>query len=143
MFWSLDPFGTVKGVIESWQPKGCTTEKDFEQSLLKELQKKLKKQRIQTQYGLGRQRIDIVVDGKVPIELKKDLKRTSALQRAVGQLEQYLQDWDHLFLVLCGDIEPDLLKTLEKYAGGKEDDLEALLSSLPFGTEKIIIMVKR
>jgi len=129
---TLDPFGTVHEVIESWRPKGYTPEKEFEQSLLRKLQRELKKQKIQTQYGSGRQRVDIVVHGKVPIEVKKDLKSTSALQRTIGQLEQYLQDWDRLFLVLYDDVAPYLLKSLKEYADKKD-----ILG------ERIIVIVKK
>jgi hypothetical protein len=52
---TLDPFGTVREIIESWEPKGCTTEKDFENSLYEKLREKLKYQKIQTQYGSGEQ----------------------------------------------------------------------------------------
>ena len=119
---TLSPFGTVREIIESWRPKGCTTEKKYEQSLLRKLQKELKEQKIQIQYGSGRQRVDIVVNGKVPIELKKDLKTTSALQRTIGQIDQYLQDWNRLFLVFCGNVAPDLLKNLKKYAKNIETE---------------------
>jgi len=133
---TLDPFGTVCKIIESWRPRGCSTEKEFEQSLLRKLQKELKKQKIQTQYGSGRQRIDIVVDNKVPIEIKKDLKDPRALHRTIGQLEQYFQDknWDGFFLVLCGNIASDLLKSLKSYAKSKTDLM---------GDEKITIIVKK
>ncbi len=114
-YW-LDPFGEVCKVIKSWKPKGCKTEKEFEKSLLRKLQKELKGKKIQAQYGSGRQRIDIVVDDKVPIEVKKDIKDTSALQRLIGQMEQYFKKWEGLVLVICGNIEQDHLKELKEYA---------------------------
>jgi hypothetical protein len=57
-----------------------------------------------------------MVHGKVPIEVKKDLKTTAAFQRTVGQLNQYLEDFEGIILVLCGDVSRDLLKDLETYA---------------------------
>ncbi|RLG26935.1 hypothetical protein DRN85_01605 [Methanosarcinales archaeon] len=118
---TIEPYGTVEEVIKSWKPRGCATEKEFEQSLSRKLEKELKNQKIQTQYGSGRQRVDIVVHKKVPIEVKKDLTTTSALQRTLGQVDQYLQDWDSLILVLCGDVAPDLLKSLKKACESKTD----------------------
>jgi len=132
---TLDPFGTVLEVIESWQPKGCKTEKNYEESLLQKLRRELKNQIIQTQYGSGRQRIDIVVHKKVPIELKKDLKSTASYQRLIGQLEEYLQDWDHIILVLCGIIKLDLIKSFKKYIDRKEE-------SYPLGEKEVTIIVK-
>lgn len=132
---TLAPFGTVCEVIESWQPKGCKTEKDYEESLLQKLRRELKNQIIQTQYGSGRQRIDIVVHKKVPIELKKDLKSTASYHRLIGQLEEYLQDWDHIILVLCGIIKLDLIKSLKKYIDRKEE-------GFPLGGKEVTIIVK-
>lgn len=112
----LNPFGRVCEAIESWRPRGCTTEKDYERSLAKKLEKELLNQKITPQFGSARQRVDIMVDGKVPIEVKKDLKTTAAFQRTVGQLNQYLQDFEGIILVLCGDVSRDLLKDLEAHA---------------------------
>jgi len=139
MSWGFtsDPFGTVLEVIKAWRPTNCKTENDFEKSLLKELRNKLKNQKSQPQYGSGRQRVDIVVQKKVPIEIKMNLKSTAALQRTIGQLEQYLEDWKRLFLVLCGDIDPDLLKSLVKFASTKEDGI------LPNMPDNRIIIVKK
>ncbi len=117
----LNPFGTVKKIINEWEPRRCSTEKDFEKSLLLELQNKLKDEKILSQYGSGRQRVDIVVHGKVPIEIKKDLRSNAALQRTIGQLEQYLEDWGYLFLVLCGNVNSELLKSLKEYVNKKTD----------------------
>lgn len=117
---TLDPFGRVCEAIESWRPRGCKTEKDYERSLVKKLEKELVKQTITPQWASGRQRIDIVVHGKVPIEIKKDLNSTAALHTTIGQLNQYLRDWDGIILVLCGDIAGDLLKDLQKYVASQD-----------------------
>lgn len=113
---TLNPFGRVREVIESWRPRGCKTEKDYERSLVKKLQNELVNQNIQQQYGSARQRFDIMVHEKVPIEIKKDLKSTAALQRTIGQLDGYLKDWEGVILVLCGDVSSDLFNDLKKYA---------------------------
>jgi len=113
---TLNPFGRVREVIESWRPRGCKTEKDYERSLVKKLQNELVNQNIQQQYGSARQRFDIMVHDKVPIEIKKDLKSTAALQRTIGQLDGYLKDWEGVILVLCGDVSGDLFNDLKKYA---------------------------
>ncbi len=113
---TLNPFGRVCQAIESWRPRGCKTEKDYENSLVKKLRKELVNQTIIQQYGSGRQRVDIVVHNKVPIEVKKDLKTTAALQRAIGQLNLYLKDWKGIILVLCGEVSPDLMRDILDYA---------------------------
>lgn len=121
MIWgfTLDPYGTVKKHIENWKPRNCRTEKEFEKSLARKLDKELKNQKIETEYGYGKQRIDIVVDGKVPIEIKYNLKITSAFQKLIGQLELYLEIWDIIIVVLCGEIKSVYLNDIRKYAEGK------------------------
>ncbi|TET40604.1 MAG: hypothetical protein E3J65_00690 [Dehalococcoidia bacterium] len=111
-----NPFEEVWTVIKSWKPRGCKTEKAYEKSLQRELEKKLKNRTIQSQYGAARQRVDICVDGKVPIELKHNLRSTADYQKTKGQLDDYLKKWDGVFLVLCGETDPDILKSLQEYA---------------------------
>lgn len=121
---TLDPFGTVNEVIKSWQPKGCKEELDYRDSLYKEIQEKLKDQKVQKEYGRGRQRWDLVVEDKVPIELKmgKKLKNISELHRLIGQMEGYQKHTKSFFLVICGDMPSDVHKDLEKYTNNKNED---------------------
>jgi len=130
----LNPFGTVEKIVINWNPKGCRTEKDFESSLVSTLEKELPDKRIQRQYGSGRQRVDIVIDDKIPIEIKKDLKTTAIYQRLIGQLEEYLKKWDNLILVLTGDIDQDLFISLKTHCNEKTD---------VWGEEKISIITKK
>lgn len=116
---ALDPFGTVLEIIDSWKPRNCKTEKDFERSLSSLLSQKLKKQNIETQYGAGKQRINIVVDQKVPIEIKNNLNTTACLQRTVGQLDFHLKKWDRVILVLCGEVKSYMYSDLKQYAEEK------------------------
>jgi hypothetical protein len=85
-------------------------------------------------------RVDIVVDDKVPIELKKDITSTADLERTIGQLEMYLHKghWKGVFLVLCGDIENSHLKSLEKYAKSKEDITDIFADTGIFIIKKIV-----
>ncbi len=129
----FDACGTVETIIKQWQPNGCSTEKDFEKSLVNELQQKLQNKKIITQYGSGKQKVDIVVQDEVPIEIKKDIKSNAVLQRLIGQIEQYLVNWKYLLLVVCGEIMPDYLMMLEDYAKKKTDFM---------GDNRIYIIVK-
>ena len=133
LLFTLYPFSTTERLITSWKPKGCSTEKELEQSLVRKLRKELKNHKIETQYGSGSQRIDIVIDGKVPIEIKRYLKTTSALQRIIGQLDLYLENWEKIILALCGEIKPNLLIQLKEYV---EDKTDIILD------ERVIIVVK-
>ena len=129
----IDAFGSVCASVEAWQPIDCVTEKDYEKSLLNELQHKFSNKKIISQYGSGKQRVDIVVQDKVPIELKKDLKSNAILQRTIGQVEQYLKEWDCLILVLCGVVKEDLLHLLKEHLRDKTDII---------GDERVRIIVK-
>jgi hypothetical protein len=130
MFFGPDLFGEVQAVIKSWKPRGCRTEKDYERSLEGRLRSELKDRKVQPQYGSARQRVDIVVGNKVPIEIKKDLVTTAKLQQTLGQLDQYIESWEKVFLVLCGNTPPDILASLRQYARKKASF---------FGGEKIQI----
>ena len=112
----LAPFDRVCEAIDSWRPRECKTEKDYERSLVKKLRKELTKQEIVPQYGSGRMRVDIMVGEKVPIELKKDLTSTAAYQKTKGQLNEYLRVFNGIILVLCGDVSSDFFRDLERYA---------------------------
>lgn len=106
----------VLKLIESWRPRRCKTEKDFERSLFKHLGKNLSKSEVVKQYGAGRVRGDIVVDGRILIEIKNNLDSTSKLQRLFGQLEIYASDWKRdVVLVLCGEHDGHLLSQLKKH----------------------------
>jgi hypothetical protein len=84
-----DSMGEVGKIIRAWKPKGCKTEKDYENSLVNVLREKMPDVNIVSQYGSGTQKIDIVAGRTVAIELKKDLKTTGAYQRLIGQLHGY------------------------------------------------------
>jgi len=116
---TLDPFGTVKEIIQAWDADNCTTEKQCEQSLAKELERALVNQKVERQYGSGRQRVDILVQDKVPIEIKYNLTQASVLQRLIGQLELYLKKWDQVIIVLCGTVSLNMLKDLKRHCSEK------------------------
>ncbi len=112
----LYPFERVGEAIESWRPRNCSTERDYENSLARKFQRDLVNQRIDQQYGSGRQRVDIVVDGRVPVELKKDISSNADLHRTIGQLDQYEKTWKGAILVLCGEAPRHVLHELRDYA---------------------------
>lgn len=116
-----DSVDHVEGLIKEWKPRGCETEKDFEKSLYNYLEKAMEGKEITKQYGVGRSKVDIAIGKKVFIELKKDLKNTGQLQRLIGQIEIYEKDLANVIVVLCGEVDKNLLKQLmdktKKYDG--------------------------
>ncbi len=131
--------GNVKRIIEEWQPVSCTNEKDCELSLYNELRVRLPESvKIQSQYGSGRQKIDLAVDDKIAIELKYNLTITSAYHRALGQLEDMLKikNWEHVFLVICGPVNDDIHHGLNQYADKNNSGI------YPTALERLIIIKK-
>lgn len=105
----------VINLIDEWHPRSCKTEKDFERSLHKHLEKNLPDANVVKQYAAGRVKGDIVVDEKILIEIKDSLKSTGQLQRLLGQLDIYNAQWKGKVIVLiCGESERDLMKVLTK-----------------------------
>lgn len=113
-FWTS--VGTVVDLIDSWEPTGCQTEKDYENSLYEHLRAALRGIVITPQYAFGRARVDLAIENKVAIEIKKNLNDTSEFQRLLGQILQF-EDWKGYFItVLVGSMDPNLLDELRKRA---------------------------
>lgn len=109
-----NPFEHVKKLVDEWNPSKCKTEKAFENSLIEFLQENLEGKDVVKQYGIGRSKVDIGVDKKVFIELKKDLDTTAKLQRLLGQMDLYSKDLDNLLVVVCGKTDKNIEKSLRE-----------------------------
>ncbi len=131
----------VTALIESWRPRSCKTEKAFERSLFKHLEKKLKKSAIVQQYAAGRVKGDIVVDGKILVEIKDRINSKGKLQRLLGQLDTYASKWEgKVIVVICGKSQRNLLKMLRE----KVDSLQPVPNLLElFPEQKIVLLVKQ
>ena len=111
----LDSVSMVAALIEKWEPRGCATEKECENSLYLYLHAAVGDVFVTKQFAYGRVRADIVVGDKVLIELKHNLDTTAKLQLIGGQLSQY-DDWDgRVVVLLTGETEPNLLKELKQF----------------------------
>ncbi len=125
-----DSIGHIENLIKEWRPRSCKTEKDYEESLYNYLEKQLEGKEITKQYGMGRSRVDLAVNKKVYIELKKDLKNTGQLQRLIGQLEIYSKDLSNIIIVICGDVDNNLLKQLiDQKKKSYDDDATGLFGN--------------
>ncbi len=124
-----DKIGHIENLIKEWKPRGCKTEKDYEESLYNYLEKQLEGKEITKQYGVGRVKVDLAVNKKVFIELKNDLKNTGQLQRLIGQLELYAKDLNNIIIVICGDVDKNLLKQLIDQKKKSYDDAFPVLGN--------------
>ena|SRR5713101_963115 len=130
----------VMKLIDDWHPRSCKTEKDFELSLHKHLEKSLPNADVIKQYAAGRVKGDIVIDGNVLIEIKDSLDSTGQLQRLIGQLDIYHTQWKGKVIVLiCGDVQRDLMKSLNlKIEALKQDEVRRNF----FGEQRIFLTAR-
>jgi len=134
-FQFLDPDDMVWSAIKRWRPRGCETERQYEKSLYDFLHREFPDIQVTKQFASGRIRADIVVGGKIIIEMKNNLDTTGKYQRLMGQLMAY-EEWDgQVFVILTGKTDPNLRKQLNDHAKHTgDDDFD--------GREKIIVMEK-
>jgi hypothetical protein len=108
-----DDVSAVIDVIKEWKPRKCKSEKDYENALCRKLEKQFPGIEIIPQYNKNGIRGDIVVGGKVLIEIKYDLKSITTL---LGQLMRYKRLWPGRVLVLLtGETKPSLVKELKEF----------------------------
>jgi len=119
-FW--DDTGTVKSLIARWQPQGCKSEKDYENSLYDFLHRELPDIQVTKQYQKGRVRTDLLVSDRVIVELKIHLRSKANYQRLLGQLAELKQWPGSIIVLLIGDTDPNLSKSLRAYVEDWTDD---------------------
>jgi hypothetical protein len=111
-----NPKKTVAELIDAWTPDAARLELDYERAVHKFLKSKLPFVKITRQCGSARVKCDLAVGSEVFIELKKGLHTTNKLQRLIGQVEIYHNEWKGkpVIIVLLGDSEEDLLHDLQR-----------------------------
>ena len=117
----------VEELIIKWQPTGCSTEEDYENSLHQHLKSNLGKVKITKKHAVGDSQVDFLIYNNVLVEVKKNLDSDSRLQSIVKEIESCLSEAEYVILVLFGKIANSLLKQLrEKYANeltkGRNED---------------------
>ncbi len=116
----LDSVSVVLSKLDNWNPRGCKSEKDFENSLYKFLHEEMKDFQITKQYAKGRMRADLVIADKVIVELKHNLDSTTKFQRLLGQIAEYKNWSGPIVILLTGETEPNLRKQLQEYIRKEE-----------------------
>ncbi len=113
-----DHTGTVLDLIKKWKPRNCKTHKQYQNSLYQYLDQRLKKVNVTKEYGDGRIRGDIALDRKLMVEIKVNFDTTAKFQRAIGQIEGYIENNWAVIVVICGRRDKNLVKQLrDKYEG--------------------------
>lgn len=105
----------IAEIIEVWTPKG-STEKKLRDDLTKYIRKELKERAKSfwrqfledTDFVImneaGRARADIEINRNIGIEIKLSLKGKTEIDRLCGQVGKYMESYEHVFVVLCGDV---------------------------------------
>lgn len=143
----------VLHAISIWEPKSeYTTELKYRNDLITFLRKTLNAEASASSaiWGFehsgyhfikkeaGRSLADIGIDDEIGIELKRNLKRKTQINRLVGQVVDFLNSYSFVIIVLCGKVEHEAVAVL-KY------NLKRILRSFssPFGQEKFIKIVSK
>ena len=147
-------FDDVLQTISDWNPKAeYSTESKYRNDLLSFLRENLNSGSDAFSspiWGLNhlghhfikkearRSLADIGIDDEIGIELKRNLKRKSQINRLVGQVVDYLSEYSCVIIVLCGHAEQEAVNVLKH-------NLKRIIrsSSSLFGQEKLIRIVSK
>jgi len=114
-------YDDVISIIDDWDSKDYPNETAYRDDLLKFLRNELNKpnalgtqpERINLAKEDGRGLCDIAIDGRIGIELKKDLLGKSEIDRLIGQVLHYKKQYEDIIIVLVGALTDDALDQLE------------------------------
>ncbi len=99
--------------ISAWEPKTRGAEPKYRDDLVDYLRSKLWSQFSFTKEA-RRGLCDISVNRQVGIELKKDLKTKSQIDRLIGQVREHKRDYQEVIIVLVGKTNKDALDQLRQ-----------------------------
>jgi hypothetical protein len=109
----------IVSAIKSWKPtKQYTKENDYRNDLANHIRNQFNNdvfgENIHVSKESGRELCDIAINEKqCGIELKKDLKSKSQIDRLVGQINRYQKEYNTVIVVLVGKTNPDSLDELK------------------------------
>lgn len=115
LFKSWDPLGSVRGKIEDWSSSSIfDKESEVEQEVTAFLKEKFPRLVVRNQFRHDRVIADILVEEKVAIEIKLNLKSTNELNRLLGQIDHYYEWGVYLIVLLVGDCPDDFKSKIQK-----------------------------
>ena len=114
MFSFWDKFSTICNLIYKWSPKKrYRSEKGYRKDL-KEYLSKVRLGNILTGYSSlnitceqGRTRPDLLIDDKIAVELKMNLRSKTQVDRLIGQISHYVYKGYDVIVVLVGKTKED------------------------------------
>ena len=103
----------IDKIENEWQPDwSMKEEREFRDDLIRFLNRKLSRSHIIRPED-GRGLADIGIDRKIGIELKLNLHSKSQIDRLIGQMQEYLQDYDEVIVLLLGRVSPTVVREVE------------------------------
>ena len=115
---------TVLGIVERWIPKKkYSKEIEYRDELAEFIRNELKRRQQDILFGTpkkhrvkkeaGRSHADIEIDRNIGIELKRNLKGKTEMNRLSGQIIDYEEDYSCIIVVLCGEVSEETVEELE------------------------------
>ena len=115
---------TVLGIVERWIPKKkYSKELEYRDELMKFIRNELKRRQQNILFSTpkkhrvkkeaGRAHADIEIDRNIGIELKRNLKGKTEMNRLSGQIIDYEGDYSCIIVVLCGEVSEETAEELE------------------------------
>jgi hypothetical protein len=121
----------VYKLIKQWQPDDLPAEARYRDSLVEFLKEKLSRATIVKEYRHNGTTTDIYVkrqgilgSSHVFVELKRNLRKKSDLDRLMGQLRYLKPKSNYVIVVLCGDTEPAFVDLLRQEYSNVFGELE-------------------
>ncbi|MGC9108540.1 MAG: hypothetical protein ACP5IE_10195 [Infirmifilum sp.] len=99
-------------IKNEWEPDWSLSEEAaYRDDLIEFLDKKLNKAHLITKED-GRHLADIGIDEKIGIELKLNLSGKKEVDRLIGQVQGYLDDYNAILIVLLGKTSPETVRNV-------------------------------
>ena len=114
----------VLGIVKRWTPKKkYSREPEYRDELMEFIRDSLKRGQQDFLLGIpekhrikkeaGRAHADIEIDRNIGIELKRNLKGKSELDRFTGQIGGYTSEYNCIIVVLCGEVSEETVEEVE------------------------------
>lgn len=115
-------------VIREWRPAKYNSEREYQGSLKQYLLGRFSSDRlrVESEYGFGKSRADIVIENEYGIEIKYNLHGESEIKRVNAQLENMKKQFTGSLLVLCGETGEDVFVGLKKDLAEEKDSGDIL-----------------
>lgn len=105
--------------VDDWDSSAPRTAKALQKSLVQHLEDSLARRQVSVlpRFGCGPEAVDVAIlsgGERVGIEIQYGLRSAAATRDLLGRLATATGHWDHLVIILCGDVDPAYLRDLKR-----------------------------